>query len=92
MWRTYTGSLRVLPVRVPHGQKLQTFGANVPGSIEITIQMRSATTSPSGVTSKPASCGHFKTGQLNASRTASFYLTLDLPANSLLRNLQLGLY
>jgi len=27
---------------------------------------------PSGVTSKPASRGHFKTGQLSASRTAIF--------------------
>jgi len=33
--------------------------------------------SPSGVTSKPASQGHFKTGQLSASRTPCFYPTFD---------------
>jgi len=32
---------------------------------------------PSGVTSKPASRGHFKTGQLSASRTPCFYPSFD---------------
>jgi hypothetical protein len=31
----------------------------------------------SGVTSKPASWGHLKTGQLSASRTPCFYPTFD---------------
>ena len=48
-----------------------------PGNLSFDVGVGTASFQPSGVTSKPASRGHLKTGQLSASRTTCFYPTCD---------------